>query len=186
MLSFAKSSFTVALTFMLGYLVLADVASAKAPRAISQQKPGFLQEIQEHETPEGRLQKWQKKFSSFVEKNPELSIEQAQAVIDLMDISDQSFFANTLDDERRALMVERFEALGRVLPYSKYTSLLGSLNELQDWLVKNGVVIDDLSAGGGVTCNCTADSNSCSPGYSCNTSVACTKAEGSTANGVCR
>jgi len=174
MLSFQGLVPKAALSLALLSLIPAGVNAAQN-RSHQPARADFLEDA-----PSIRVQKWQDTLSTYVQRHSELSSEQMQAINDLADIRDESFFGVTLNDEQRSLLAKRFEVLGKVLPYAEYTDLMRDFGTLRGWLLKNEVIIGE---GGGGTCNCDADSD-CATGYHCAHS-GCTVQQGSLSNGVC-
>jgi hypothetical protein len=175
MYSLGKLSSKVAFAVLITSLISTGAATARSARV--EARPDFLQGA--GEAPEAKLQKWQETINSFIYQKPELSSEQAQAVLSLADFNDENFFADTISADRRILMTKQFETLARVLPYTDYRDLMRDLGSLRGWLIKNEVII----GGEGGTCNCDTNSD-CTSGYRC-THSGCTVGAGSNSNGVC-
>ena len=129
------------------------------------------------QTPEDRAQDWQDNFFKFLADHPELRSEKVQALEDLAQINDLSFFLESPRKDRRDFLAARMTELGRVLSFSEYQELMGTASrELANWMKATGV--DPATP----ECNCsnTADCN----GAACR-SITCEHVAGTSHNGRC-
>lgn len=131
--------------------------------------------------PQTRSDEWQSALARFAVRNPAMSRAQSEAILALMEIDDPAYFQETVDLERREILVQRLTAFGKAFSYNDVTKLLRPLKDIQYWMTRNklfsAIIVE------APTCNCS-NGWDCTSGYSCQ-SVECISKAGSNSSGVC-
>jgi hypothetical protein len=131
--------------------------------------------------PQERFDEWQSALARFAVRNPAMSRAQSEAILGLMELEDLVFFEETLDPQRRGIMVQRLNAFGKAFSYNDVSNLLLPLEDFRHWMTRNkllaAIIVETP------TCNCK-NGWDCTSGYSCK-SVTCISQAGSNASGVC-
>ncbi len=134
------------------------------------------------ETPQARLDSWQRALLEFTEDHPVLTEEQLLVVLDAVDLVHIGDFEDESALGLKSLRTS-LDAIRGALTTDELISLLGRFEGLQGWLYQNGLIEGlVVEASFGETCNC--NQNGDCAGVTCQ-SVSCTSGPGSRAWGIC-
>lgn len=128
-----------------------------------------------------RAEIWRTTFLQFSDRRHDFTEEQADVLLRAIELADSAFFQERIQGREQVYLRKLFEELGTHFSTSGYLELVGSSQDLGEWLAVNGVV--DLNRAE-ATCVCNSNWD-CTSGYVCDSGAECTSAEGSNNNGIC-
>jgi hypothetical protein len=129
-------------------------------------------------TPDARLGLWLGALQQLLERHPDLTPDQADAVWKAVRTAGPELFPDSPGTAERETLVGQLTTLRGTLSCAQFHSVLAGLEGLQEWMERNEVVVAPP------TCNCGADDD-CGEGYTCK-AIECVSETGTTHWGVCR
>lgn len=128
-------------------------------------------------TADERYDHWLSAFQGYLDANPQLSAEQANALWGAINAAHPGLFDGP-GVEEKAVLANALTSLTENFSCGDYSSMLDQLGGVTEWLLKNEVVAREN------ICNCGGDDD-CGDGYFCKP-VNCTSPAGTTHWGMCR